>query len=224
MQRGEAWTPVAARVGRRHRSALVDFGTPTLEASIDAIVAAGTGGAVAAYSMGARIALHAALKHRAAFRALVLVGGTPGIENDAQRRSRRAADEDLATWMEGERIDAVVNYWESQPVFASQDERLIASQRAGRLAHDPADLARMLRATGQGVLDPVWHRLRDISIPVLAIAGEYDTKYARVAERMAAELPRGRVAIVEDAGHAAHLEHPEAVAALVLEFLDEHLG
>jgi 2-succinyl-6-hydroxy-2,4-cyclohexadiene-1-carboxylate synthase len=224
MQRAEAWAPVAGRVAVRHATVLVDFGEPTLEAAIESIAGAGRGGAVVAYSMGGRIALHAALAHRTAFRALVLVGATPGIEDDALRRSRRAADDDLADWMAGERIDRVVDHWESQPVFATQDAALVAAQRAGRLAHDPRVLAQMLRETGQGALTPLWHRLPDIAAPVLAVAGEYDQRYADVAERMAARLPRGRAAIVPGAGHAAHLEQPEAFAELLLPFLDEHLG
>jgi 2-succinyl-6-hydroxy-2,4-cyclohexadiene-1-carboxylate synthase len=224
MQRGDAWAPVAGRVAPRYRPVLVDFGEPTLDAGIEAIARAGRGGAVVAYSMGGRIALHAALAHRAAFRALVLVGATPGIEDDRLRRSRRAADQDLAAWMAGERIDKVVAHWEAQPVFASQPPELVAAQRAGRLAHDPRLLARMLTATGQGTLPSLWPRLSDIAAPVLAVAGEHDEKYAEVAERMAAGIPRGRAAILPGAGHAAHLEQPEAFADLLLAFLDEHLG
>ena len=223
MQRGEAWAQVAGRVAPRYRPVLVDYAEPTLQASIDAIARAGRGGAVVGYSMGGRIALHAALAHRGAFRALVLVSATPGIEDDALRRSRRAADEDLASWMAGERIDRVVDHWESQPVFATQDAQLVSAQRAGRLSHDPRALARMLRATGQGVLESLWPRLPAIRVPVLAVAGEHDAKYVDVAERMAAQLPLGRAAIVPGAGHAAHLEEPEAVARLLLDFLDEHL-
>lgn len=224
MQRAEAWAPVAARVAPRYRPRLVDFREPTLAASVAAIAEAGSGGAVVAYSMGGRIALHAALAHRTAFRALVLVGATPGIEDDAGRRSRRTADDDLATWMAGEPIAAVVDYWESQPVFATQDPQLVRAQRAHRLSHDPRALAQMLRATGQGHLVPLWHRLPDIAIPVLAVAGQHDPRYADEAERMAARLPRGRAAILPNAGHAAHLEQPDAFADLLRDFLDEHLG
>jgi 2-succinyl-6-hydroxy-2,4-cyclohexadiene-1-carboxylate synthase len=224
MQRGTAWLPVAAPIGRRRRTVLVDLDAPSLDAWVAAVHAAGAGGAVVGYSMGGRIVLHTAVRHRGAFRALVLVGATPGIEDEDVRRSRRAADESLADWMEHERIDSVVDFWEAQPVFATQDAELVASQRAGRLEHDPRTLAAMLRATGQGALEPLWDRLPGITVPVLAIAGELDEKYAATAERMAAELPRGEVAIVPGAGHAAHLEEPELVAELVGDFLDEHLG
>lgn len=224
MQRGEAWAPVASRIAERRRVALVDFGEPALDASIEAILAAAAGGAVVAYSMGGRIALHAAARHPGAFRALILVGATPGIDQEPLRRSRRDADEDLAAWIEGEEIERVVDHWESQAVFSSQEPRLVAEQRAGRLSHDPRALARILRATGQGVLDPLWERLHEISLPVLAVAGERDAKYAAAAERMAAALPRGRAAIVPGAGHAAHLEQPAAFGDLLVQFLDEHLG
>jgi 2-succinyl-6-hydroxy-2,4-cyclohexadiene-1-carboxylate synthase len=224
MQRGSAWVPVAARIARRRHTALVEYAEPTLDASVDAIRAAARGGPVVGYSMGGRIALHAAVRNPREFAALVLVGATPGMDDAEQRSSRRAADESLAEWMEGERIDAIVDLWESQPVFTTQDDDLVAAQRPGRLEHDPRWLAAMLRATGQGALEPLWDRLAEIVVPVLAIAGEHDDKYAAIARRMAAELPYGELAIVPDAGHAPHLEQPEAVAELVGDFLDEHLG
>ena len=34
----------------------------------------------------------------------------------------------------------------------------------------------------------------------------------------------GRARFIEDAGHAAHLERPEAFSAALLDFLDQHLG
>lgn len=224
MQPADAWQPIAVRVRRQWGAALVDLAEPSLDACVAAIRDAGAGGAVVAYSMGGRLALHAAVRHPGAFRALVLVGATPGIEDPALRRSRQAADEDLASWMERSRIDAIVDHWESQPVFATQDADLRGKQRSGRLAHHPAQLAAMLRATGQGTLPSLWDRLHEIGIPVLAVAGEEDAKYAGVAERMAAALPCGRAALIHGAGHAAHLEQPELFGDLLVEFLDQHLG
>jgi pimeloyl-ACP methyl ester carboxylesterase len=54
---------------------------------------------------------------------------------------------------------------------------------------------------------------------VLAIAGARDEGYVRAAERIADTAPHGRAAIVEDAGHAAHLQRPDEVARLIEEFL-----
>ena len=50
-------------------------------------------------------------------------------------------------------------------------------------------------------------------MPVIVIAGERDTKYAKLAERMVARLPHARALIVPATGHAVHLEAPAIVAA-----------
>jgi 2-succinyl-6-hydroxy-2,4-cyclohexadiene-1-carboxylate synthase len=205
-------------------TAFVDFDEPSLDACIDKVRSAARGGIVVGYSMGGRIALQAAVRDPKAFRALVLVGATPGIEDEQRRRSRRAADDTLADWIEGQRIDAVVDHWESQPVFDTQSPAVVSAQRAGRLSHGPRGLAALLRATGQGAVEPVWDRLGGLTTPVLAVAGENDGKYAEIAERMTAALPNGRLAIVPGAGHAVQLEQPEAFSELLADFLDEHLG
>ena len=224
MQRGDTWGPVLTRVRRRYRTATVEFDEPALEASLAAIRAAGRDGVLVGYSMGGRLALRAALRDPAAYRALVLLGATPGIENDARRRQRRAADDELADWMEGAPITAIVDHWESQPVFAGQSWDLVERQRRGRLSHQPKKLAAMLRATGQGVLEPVWDDLDRLEMPVLAVAGESDDKYVQIAQRMAERLPLGRSAVIAGAGHAAHLQRPDEFSDLLLDFLDEHLG
>ncbi|MEA2468068.1 MAG: 2-succinyl-6-hydroxy-2,4-cyclohexadiene-carboxylate synthase [Thermoleophilaceae bacterium] len=213
MQRGESWQPVAARLAERYRVSCLDFATWTFEQRLDEMP---TGGAVVGYSMGGRLALHAALREPGRYASLVLVGVSAGV---ADRDERRRADEALAGWMEQHSIEAVVERWERQPVFSTQSPELRAQQRAGRLTHDPRKLAQLLRSAGQGVLEPVWDRLPELRCPVLLMAGELDRPYAAAAKRMAERIPGARVRIVPGAGHAPQLEQPRLVA----EFLDEHL-
>jgi 2-succinyl-6-hydroxy-2,4-cyclohexadiene-1-carboxylate synthase len=225
MQRGEAWGPVAGAVAKRYRSTCLDFSTWTFDERVEEILAAtAAGDALVGYSMGGRLALHAALREPGRLGALVLVGVSAGIEDRGERDDRRRSDESLAEWMERRSIEEVVERWERQPAFASQPEGLRERQRPGRLSHDPRMLARLLRSAGQGALDPVWNRLTELRCPVLLTAGEQDRRYARAAGRMAAAMPDARVRLVPDAGHAPQLEAPAEFAALLLEFLDEHLG
>jgi 2-succinyl-6-hydroxy-2,4-cyclohexadiene-1-carboxylate synthase len=214
MQRGEAWSPVAEIVGERYPSACLDFAAQTPVAGCVPV----------GYSMGGRLVLHAAVREPGRFAALVLVGASAGIEDEPERCARRERDEDLADWMAERPIEEVVDRWERTPALAGQAPELVAAQRRGRLAHDPAKLAALLRTAGQGALPPVWDRLAALELPVLAVAGERDEPYVRAAQRMAALLPRGEARLVESAGHAPQLERPDAFAALVLDFLDEHLG
>jgi 2-succinyl-6-hydroxy-2,4-cyclohexadiene-1-carboxylate synthase len=224
-QRGDSWAPVAERVAQRYRSLCLDFGTWTFQERLSEIASrVSDGDAVVGYSMGGRLALEAALRRPARFGALVLVGASPGIEDETARAERRAADEELAGWIEAHTIEEFVARWESQPAFVTQPPELVAEQRPGRLTHEPAKLAQLLRSAGQGMFEPVWDRLEEIDCPVLAVAGERDGLYADASYRIAERVKGGRARLVPDAGHAPHLERPELFSELMLEFLDEHLA
>ena len=225
MQRGDAWRPVAELLPERYPSVLLDHREHSFEGRLseiaDAASPAGAEGAVlVGYSLGGRLALRAVLRDPERYAGLVTVGATAGLDDPSLRSSRAEADDRLASWIEMAPIEDVVSIWERQPLFADQSEALIEEQRPGRMSHDPAELAMLLRTAGQGVLEPVWHELLTLEVPVLAIAGARDEGYVRAAQRMADVAPRGRAAIVEDAGHAAHLERPERVAELIEGFLN----
>jgi 2-succinyl-6-hydroxy-2,4-cyclohexadiene-1-carboxylate synthase len=221
MQRGDAWRPVAELLPERYPSGLLDHGEHSLEGRLAEIAdAAGEGAVLVGYSLGGRLALRAVLRDPERYRGLITLGATAGIDDPSLRSARAEADDRLASWMEAAPIEDVVSIWERQPMFGDQSEALIEAQRPGRLSQDPAGLAMLLRTAGQGVLEPVWHELLTLDLPVLAIAGARDEGYVAAAERIADVAPRGRAAIVEDAGHAAHLQRPERVAELIEEFLN----
>ena len=225
MQRGDAWDPVARTVAERYPTLCVDFASSTFEERIGELLEAATPGAVmVGYSMGGRLALQLAARHPDRLGALVTVGASAGIEDPDERRRRAQADEELAGWMERAPIEDVVARWEGSPVFAGQPAALVEEQRPGRLSHDPSDLARLLRSAGQGALDPVWDRVAALPMPILALAGERDARYVDAARRLAELAPHGRCEVVPGAGHAAHLERPDVVAAHVLGLVSSARG
>jgi pimeloyl-ACP methyl ester carboxylesterase len=65
------------------------------------------------------------------------------------------------------------------------------------------------------VLEPVWHELLTLDLPVLAIAGSRDEGYSRAAHRIADMAPNAQARIVEEAGHAPQLQQPGEVASLI---------
>jgi 2-succinyl-6-hydroxy-2,4-cyclohexadiene-1-carboxylate synthase len=224
MQPGDAWAPVAERLAERYPSVMLDHGEHSFESRLAEIAAAGEGAVLCGYSLGGRLALHAALRHPARYAGLVTVGASAGIEAPGTRVARAEADEKLAAWIETQEMEQVVSVWERQPLFADQSDALVEAQRPGRLAQDPRSLALLLRTAGQGTLEPVWQRLDALTLPVLAMAGALDDRYSQVARRIARSVPDGRARVIEHAGHAAHLQQPEAVASLLGDFLDQHLG
>jgi 2-succinyl-6-hydroxy-2,4-cyclohexadiene-1-carboxylate synthase len=227
MQRGDAWRPVAELLPERYPSRLLDHAEHSFEGRLREIGESaastpdGLPPVLVGYSLGGRLALRAALRDPASFTAVVLVGSTAGIDEGPLRVQRAEADEKLASWIEVMPIEDIVALWERQPLFADQSETLVEEQRPGRLSHDPRSLALLLRTAGQGTLEPVWHELRTLEVPLLAIAGARDDGYSAAAKRIAATAPNARAAIVEEAGHAAQLQQPARVADLITEFLDD---
>jgi 2-succinyl-6-hydroxy-2,4-cyclohexadiene-1-carboxylate synthase len=167
---------------------------------------------LAGYSMGGRVALHAALTLRDRIDRLVLIGASPGLADPAERAARRVADEALAERLETIGVEAFAREWAAQPLFAGQPERIAAAAHADRLRNTPEGLAAALRGLGTGAMDPLWDRLPELALPVTLLVGERDEKFRAIAEQMAARLPDADVVIVDGAGHAAHLEAPQAVA------------
>jgi len=179
--------------------------------------------AVLGYSMGGRLAMHLALAAPDRVAALVLEGASPGIADPEERRQRREADDALAAQIERDGTAAFVDYWEALPLFASQQrlpDSAQATLRADRLANAPHGLANSLRGAGAGTQEALHDRLATLPIPVLLIAGEWDEKYRTLAGEMSGRIPCAQVAIIADAGHAAHLEQPERFASTVRGFLE----
>ena len=172
---------------------------------------------LAGYSQGGRLALHVALAHPERVTRLVVVSATAGIEDDGERARRREADAALAAWMEadGRLMSEVADRWGAQPLFATQSPEVAAAARADRLVNEPAHLAAALRGIGTGVMDPLWERLGELTMPVVVLAGERDEKYVALGRRLAAALPCATLQIVAAAGHALVLEAPAAVAAAI---------
>ena len=176
---------------------------------------------VMGYSMGGRAALSLAAAHPERIQSLVLVGASPGLSDPEERAARRQADEELAEGLLRDGLEAFVDRWMDHPLFASQarlGEAALAHARAERLRGSAAGLAGSLRGMGTGSMPPLHDDLFRMSMPVLCVVGEEDAKFRALAERMVAALPHGELACIPSAGHAAHLEQPEAFARIVSAF------
>ncbi|MSR35815.1 MAG: 2-succinyl-6-hydroxy-2,4-cyclohexadiene-1-carboxylate synthase [Gemmatimonadetes bacterium] len=179
------------------------------------------------YSMGGRIALAAAVLRPERVARLALESASPGLATQAERGDRLERDQTLARTIEGEGVEAWVEAWEENPLFAarrtlSPDVR--ASFLALRRANRPASLASWLRGLGTGTQPSFWDRLDEVRAPALLVTGAADARYTRIARAMAAEMPRARHEVVAGAGHTVHLENPTAWISSVIPFLDEESG
>ena len=224
-QTRQSWRRTVAELGGRRHALAPDLpghgnaaARPASFAACTAYVRALSGEgrfALAGYSMGGRIALTAAFALADRLDRLVLIGASPGLGDPAERAERRRADDALADRILEIGIEAFAREWAALPLWEGQPERVRAAANADRLRNTPEGLAAALRGLGTGVMDPLWDALPSLNVPVTLAVGERDEKFRLVAERMAERLPRAEVVVVPGAGHAAQLEQPAAVAALL---------
>jgi 2-succinyl-6-hydroxy-2,4-cyclohexadiene-1-carboxylate synthase len=164
------------------------------------------------YSLGGRVALHFALRHPERLRHLVVLSATPGIAGAAERDARRQRDEELAARIEMIGVDAFLDEWLAQPMFRSLPKD--ALERAAR-SSDVSGLAHSLRHAGTGTQRDLTDPLRALSVATSILAGTKDAKFVGEAARLQGAIPVSVSALVENAGHAAHLERPHRVAELL---------
>ena len=175
------------------------------------------------YSMGGRVALTLGCTAPSRLRSLCLIGASAGIADPDERRRRAEADRSRAERITAD-LPAFVDEWMADPLFAGQaklGDAHVRAARVQRLASNPAGLARSLTAGGTGSMAPLHDRLPACDPPTLLVVGSHDTKFCAIAEHLAAALPRATVTVVEDAGHAAHIEQPDTTAAAITEFINK---
>ena len=223
-QTGKSWATAAQAIGDSTNTYAdaPDHGDSqgislSLEETGDALADIAFGKVLIGYSMGARMSLHAVLQHSYAMTGLVLVSGTPGIEDDTERAARVQADEELASRIETIGTTAFIQEWIRQPLFAKS--KFSNEEIQDRSRNTPTSLATSLRKCGTGQQDSLWSQLQEINIPVLLICGARDEKFTEIAQRMNQAIPRSTLRVLDKAGHNAHLDQPEAFAQAVNRWL-----
>ncbi len=148
-------------------------------------------------SFGCQVAVELAVREPARLRGVVLVG--PTVDPAARNAARQ-----IARW-----------------VASGLVERPSLLLVLGRDYLD-AGPARIWRTFEESLGDPIAEKLRRVAVPALVVRGSRDPIVpARWAERAAALLPRGRLAVVPGGGHALNYSRPRDLARLVRAFVSE---
>lgn len=162
------------------------------------------------YSMGGRLALYLAVHHPEVCDRLIIESSSPGLLASDEAAARRAHDAKWAARFEREPLDAVVDDWYRQPLFATLHDHpaAFARLRERRLRNRASEVGLSMRGMSVGVQESLWDRLAVLDRDVLLVVGEKDRKYRLVADRMSDLSGRIRTVMVSGAGHNAHVEQP----------------
>jgi 2-hydroxy-6-oxonona-2,4-dienedioate hydrolase len=150
-----------------------------------------------ANSLGSQIVVELAVRHPDRVRALVLVGPT------VDPRWRSALLQTRSFVLDSVR-EPLSLWW----IIATDYARM-----------GPLRFARTAR---HALRQPIEELLPRVGAPTLVVRGEHDAFSSQAwCERAAELLPRGSLAVVDGAAHAAHYSAPVRVAGLVRSFLEE---
>ncbi len=163
------------------------------------------------YSMGGRLAMHAALAKPEAFGGLILVSANPGIVMESERAMRLRSDGVWARRFREDPWDEVLRDWNAQPVLKGS-----ALERPED-AFDREALAKAMDVWSLGRQRDLRKELLSLEIPVLHVVGEEDAKFSQMMSGL--ELPPTQsLNVIEKAGHRVPWDQPEAFKSAVAEF------
>lgn len=228
-QTRNCWGPVAADLQRDHTVVRVDAPGHGRSGEIYAGLRGGArmiadqGGEATylGYSMGGRHLIHLALTNPELVRGLVLVGATAGIDDPEERAARAVQDQATADRIRSMGMLDFLKWWVANPMFAGIPEEHQFMME--RMENTVDGLENSVVQAGTGNQDPTWDILHRLDMPVLVVAGALDAKFAALGERLVESIgSNAELALVPEAGHAAHLERPEAFIGLLRPWLDDH--
>lgn len=166
------------------------------------------------YSLGGRVAMMAACQEMPGLCGLVIEGGHPGLQSDAERDARRRSDHHWAERFRHDALADVFTDWYQQPVFASLDAQQRETLVVLRSQNNGETLAAMLEATSLAVQPDLRDALNARAFPFYYLCGERDSKFRALAAELAADCH-----VIPRAGHNAHRENPAGVIASLAQIL-----
>ncbi len=221
-QNAGCWRPFDRALATDHEVVAIDLpghgrsghDDADLDRAAELVAEVGGRGHYVGYSMGGRVLLHLALAHPELVESMTVIGAHPGLETDEERRARRGADEALADRLEEVGLEAFLDSWLANPLFAGLTDE--TAHRRRRLLNRVDGLAASLRCTGTGTQRPLWSELAGLTVPTLVLAGADDPKFVDLGIRLASTIgAAAELQTIEGSGHTCPLEQPDRTAAAI---------
>lgn len=169
--------------------------------------------------MGGRFALGLMALDPERFRRATIISAHPGLEDAAQRADRLAVDRAWIRRLLDDGIEAFVNAWESQPLFATQADlpsAVLERQRLRRLSQRPSGLAASLEQHGLARMPSLWEPMTAFRGELTWIVGAADARFLGIAREVARRRPLTRLHVLPGVGHNPLLECPEILNDLLV--------
>jgi 2-succinyl-6-hydroxy-2,4-cyclohexadiene-1-carboxylate synthase len=174
------------------------------------------------YSLGGRLALYLALHYPDRWQKVILESASFGVANAQARQDRIQRDRSIARKLRQPDLDLMVfiTNWYQQPVFAGIDAHpRFAELLQSRRQNQPLALAKSLETIGLGQQPYLGDLLITNKIPLLVLAGEWDTKFTKIGHDLCRLCDVAKLVVIPECSHNVHFQQLEQWLPLVLEFL-----
>ena len=161
---------------------------------------------VGGLSLGGYMSLAFHATHPERTRALLIIDTGPGYKNDQARDGWNANAIRRAERYEAEGLGDLSK--------ASAEVRLARHRNASGLARAARG---MLTQKNPRVIES----LPSIAVPSLVVVGADDTPFLAASDYMASKIPGAKKVVIENAGHSANIDQPQAFNAALLGFLKD---
>ena len=161
---------------------------------------------VGGLSLGGYMSLAFNATHPERTRALLIIDTGPGYKNDQARDGWNANAIKRAERLEAEGFGDLAK----------------ASPEVRQARHrDATGLARAARGMLTQKNARVIESLPTVAVPAVVIVGADDAPFLAASDYMAAKIPGAKKVVIENAGHSANLDQPEAFNAALMAFLKD---
>lgn len=147
------------------------------------------------YSMGARVALYMALRHREQVSGAIILSGSPGLKNPVAQKVRAANDDALAVSLCDNELKSFVDSWYREPLWRSlhthPDFEVIKRTRSEN--QNSTSLAKALTYFSTGQQPSLWEDLAHCQVPLLLVVGKLDKKFVGIAHQMVRSSIKRRI-------------------------------
>lgn len=209
----EDWLPVIAHLPCHFHCEAVDLNAPDPQQHAKSFLEEKKGAPffLVGYSMGGRLAWQLAPYFSASLSGLILLGAHPGLGCAAEKKARGESDQAWIDLLKKGDMSIFLKRWYAQPLFDSLRKNAVLFSRLleQRMKRDPHLLAEILRSTSLARQPQ-----QSIYSPSLFLHGAQDLKYANIYSDLA------HIEAIPEAGHAAHVENPRAVADAIQRFIE----
>ena len=162
------------------------------------------------YSMGGRLALHAALAAPHLWKGVGLISTHPGLKTESERIRRRQTDAEWSVKAHRVKWSHFLQEWNAQAVLDSPTENI--GSREGLFTRRHA-IARAFNAWSLGSQDDLREASSAVSCPVSLITGERDPKYTSLNAEF--QFPNCSHHVISGAGHRTLWDAPSLCLPLL---------